>query len=165
MWLTTKEASKLLGISERSVRRQAKSGKLKSKTEFTGKGRGGKTLLVWIDNITNDTNDTKEIKIILNDNEYHTMPINEIITCEEAEKKGICNNCKLATLPHPIDNSGRKYCSVYLLRSGQVIYKKGDVALSKPEIVRNEKALNERYEKIARLRAAFCEKALSMRDK
>ncbi len=69
MWVSTKEASKLLGVSERTIRRWARNGKLKSK-EVDGKGRGGKVLLVWIkDTLTTSTKDRNVLykSILIND--------------------------------------------------------------------------------------------------
>lgn len=50
MWLTTKKASELLGISERAVRKRVKTGKLVGKwVKGERGGRSGRVLLVWIE--------------------------------------------------------------------------------------------------------------------
>ena len=56
MWMTTKEAAKVLNKSDRTVRRMAKRGDLENK-EVPGLGHGGKTLMVLVSKIDEKTTD------------------------------------------------------------------------------------------------------------
>lgn len=58
MWVTTKEAAAMLGISERSVQRRAASGRMQ-KREVRGQGRGGVSVLVNVTEINEKSNDTQ----------------------------------------------------------------------------------------------------------
>ncbi len=59
MWVTTKEAAKLLGKSARTVQRNAKKGKLKCR-EVPGIGRGGVSLEIWVEKITKNNEKTND---------------------------------------------------------------------------------------------------------
>jgi len=97
-WITTKKLAEKLNVSQRTARRRAKSGEFQVKWEETGKGRGGKTLLVFFE--AKGQNDTPKDKKPHNECENSKdTPKRQNTSKDKIQNK--CENSK-DTLPAPI---------------------------------------------------------------
>jgi transposase len=96
MYVRTKEAADILGISERMVQRWAKSGKLESR-EVPGRGRGGKSIEIKVLKNDEKLNDTPVVnpskKLLKNNEKINDNTINDTST-EIFSKKLLKNNEK-----------------------------------------------------------------------
>lgn len=75
--LSTKEAAERLGVSERTVQRWCKQGRIRA-VEKSGRGRGGTVFMIPEEEIRRLTNDTNDIPSRTNDtNDINDRPIND----------------------------------------------------------------------------------------
>ncbi len=124
MWVSTKEAAKLLGKSMRTIQRQIAAGKLESR-EVPGVGRSGVVFEVLVNKnkvIPEKTNDTVTVSFMVQGEwkEFILPRDHGMMESLEADREGRCKNCQLDVTGHPLiyhkKNEGTKYCTVDFLK-------------------------------------------------
>lgn len=131
MWMTLQEASDYLGFSKRKIQQEINKGKLQTREVITGL-KGKKETYVWINTIV-PRMFADELFVILSDIKYHKINVVDVITGVEAEEKGMCKNCTLASVCHPLDRQGNKYCLIPLIKDGILEVKNGMLEMTEKE--------------------------------
>jgi TPP-dependent 2-oxoacid decarboxylase len=121
--MTIQEASDYLGFPKRKIQQEINKGKLQTREVITGL-KGKKETYVWINTIVQRIF-TDELFVILSDIKYHKINVVDVITDVEAEEKGMCKNCTLNCICHPLDRQGNKYCLIPLIKDGILEIKNG----------------------------------------